>query len=122
MLWHRRYRTTTENHINIWYPIKEEDLMKEYINRHKDEDVLELMTKLGNEITYSCSDHRLHPRAEASVSKYAQQAIDRHEKDFTELEDLISDCIKDNGCIPYYTVFHLLAVRYLGAGLVAPDR
>ena len=42
-------------------------------------------------------------------------------KDFTELEGVISDYIGEYGCIPYCTVLHLLAMRYLGAGLVTPD-
>ena len=48
MFWHLKYRTTEENHYNMWYKIEKEDLMKEYINRDKDEDVLELLTELRN--------------------------------------------------------------------------
>ena len=48
-------------------------------------------------------------------------AIENHEKDFTELEELISDYIGENGCIPYHSVLHLLAMRYLGAGLVSTE-
>ena len=34
MFWHLKYRTTTENHDNMWYKIPEEVLMKEYVKRH----------------------------------------------------------------------------------------
>ena len=121
MFWHLKYRTTTENHDNTSYPIKEEDLMKEYTNRHKDEDILELLTQIRSSMTYSCSDPRMHQRAEGVCQKYTKLSLERHEKDFTDLEELISDYITDDGCIPYCTVLHLLAMRYLGAGLVTPD-
>ena len=54
MFWHLKYRTTEDNHDNMWYKIDENDLMQEYINRHKDEGVLEVLTDLRNSITYAC--------------------------------------------------------------------
>ena len=94
--------------------------MKDYINRHKDEDVLELLTNMRNVITYSCSDPRMHSRAESSVAKYIQLAIERHHKEFTELEGLISDYIGEHACIPFCVVPHLLAMSYLG-GLISTE-
>ena len=64
MFWHLKYRTTTEKHDHMWFEIPEEELMKEYINRHKDEDVGNLLNELRNRITYSCSDPRMHSRSE----------------------------------------------------------
>ena len=122
MFWHLKYRTTTEKHEHMWYGIPEEDLMKEYINRHKDEDGLSLLTDIRNKTTYSCSDPRMHPRSEVACQKLTAISVERHEKDFTELEENINDYISNNGCIPYATVLHLLAIRYLGAGLPSPDK
>ena len=121
MLWHLKYRTTTENHDHMWCKIPEEELMKEYINRHFDEDVSELLTDLKNKITYACSDPRMHERSEADCSKYTKIAFERHEKEFSELEETITDYISDSGCIPDATSLHLLAIRYLGEGLPSPD-
>ena len=67
-------------HESHWYRISEDEFVKEYINRRKDEDILQLFTNLRNEITYSCSDPRMYPRAGSSVAKYTQLAIERHEK------------------------------------------
>ena len=121
MFWHCKYRTTTEAHDDCWYEIPEGELMKEYIKRHKDQDVYSSLVQLRDSITYSCSDPRMHPRSEKECQKQVGTAFDRHEQDFTELEEYISDYINKKGCIPYATVLHLLAVRYLGAGLVTPD-
>ena len=121
MLWHLKYRTTTENHDNMWYKIEEEDLMREYINRHKDEDVNVLLTEISDSITYSCSDPRMHERSQTACNKLTAVAFDRHQKEFSDLEDTISNYIDDHGCIPYATILHLLAIRYLGAGLPSPD-
>ena len=48
--------------------------------------------------------------------------MEQYEKDFTDLEDVINSYISDHDCIPYATVLHLLAIRYLGAGLPSPDK
>ena len=122
MFWHLKYRKTTEKHDHMWYEIPEEELMKEYINRHKDEDVGHLLNELRDTIMYSCSDPRMHPRAEKLCERLSAISMDRHEKDFTDLEDVINSYISDHGCISYATVLHLLAIRYLGAGLPIPDR
>ena len=90
MFWHLKYGATEENHYNMWFRIEEYDLMQEYINRHKDEDVLELLNDLRNRITYACSDPRMHPRAEGDCHKFTKIAFERYEKDFTELEEVTS--------------------------------
>ena len=122
MFWHLKYRTTTEKHDHMWYEIPEEDLMKEYINRHKDEDVGNLLNELKDKITDSCSDPRMHSLSEVLCQRLTSIAMERHEKDFTDLEDVINGYISDHGCISYATILHLLAIRYLGAGLPSPDR
>ena len=122
MFWHLKYRTSTGQHEHQWYEIPEEDLMKEYIKRHKDEDVLSCLTEIRNKTTYSCSDPRMHPRAQKDCQKFTAIAEERHEKDFTELDGYLNDYISTNGCIPYASVLHLLAMRYLGAGLPSPDK
>ena len=83
--------------------------------------MLRLFTHLRNRITYACSDPTMHARSETDCNKYTKIAFERHEKEFSDLEEVITTYISDNGCIPYATILHLLAIRYLGAGLPCPD-
>ena len=42
-LWHSQVRQTEKPHENYWYEGTEENLMKEYINRHYDESALNVL-------------------------------------------------------------------------------
>ena len=49
-------------HQDYWYHITDDQLMKENIARHKDQEPLQELDELKNAIEYGCSDPRLHPR------------------------------------------------------------
>jgi len=50
-----------------------------------------------------------------------EEASNRHKNDFESLHDIIDDYIQDHGVIPYCIILQLLAMRYLGAGLIDRD-
>ena len=122
MLWHMKYRKTTEMHRKSWYDIPEEILMQEYINRHKDEKAMDLLDEIRNKLPYGCSDPRLHIRARQEVDKFTEKATGRHQEDFESLHSLIEDYIKDHHDIPYAIILQLLACRYLGAGMLDTEK
>ena len=122
MLWHLKYRKTTEMHLHSWYDISEEILMQEYINRHKDEIVIDLLEEIRAKTPYGCSDPRLHIRARQDVDKFTKTATGRHQEDFESLHALIEDYIKDHDVIPYAIILQLLACRYLGAGMLDEEK
>ena len=109
MLWHLKYRKTTETHRHTWYDIPEEILMQEYINRHKDEKVTELLDDIKEKLPYGCSDPRLHIRARLEVTKNTDTATGRHKEDYESLHSLIEEYIKDHQVIPYAIILQLLA-------------
>ena len=91
------------------------------INRHYDESVLSVLGELRRDATYSCSDPRMHIKERVSVTKLSNTAAERHNEDFENLHDTIDDYLTHYGCIPYCVVLQLLAMRYLGAGLLDSD-
>ena len=95
--------------------------MKEYINRHYDESILKVLEGLRRDAVYSCSDPRLHIRERERVHKFTKEAAERHKEDFQSMEDLINEYIENHGCIPYCVILQILAMRYLGAGLLDTD-
>jgi len=64
MFWHVKYRVTVAPHQNHWYSNTDDQLMAEYIARHKDQLPLQELEELKNTCEYGCSDPRLHPRHE----------------------------------------------------------
>ena len=58
---------------------------------------------------YSCSDPRLHPRVREEVLRVTRIATERHQGD------------KDHHCVPCVIILQLLAMRYLGAGLLETE-
>ena len=54
------FRQTEKPHEVHWYQDTEENLMKEYINRHYDESVLNALEELRRDAIYSGSDPRMH--------------------------------------------------------------
>ena len=122
MLWHLKYRKTIEMNLHSWYYIPEEILMQEYINRHKDEIVTDLLDEIRDKTPYGCSDPRLHIRARQEVDKFTMTATGRHQEDFESLHALIEDYIKDHDVIPYAIILQLLACRYLGAGMLDEEK
>ena len=70
---------------------------------------------------YSCSDPRLHPQVREEVSRFTRIATERHQEDFESLHRLIEDYITDHHCVPYVIILQLLAIIYLGAGLLETE-
>ena len=71
-----------------------------------------------NKLAYGCADPRLHIRARESVTHFTNIATERHQEDFETLHSLINDYIEEHHEIPFVIVLQLLAMRYLGAGLL----
>ena len=120
MFWHVKYRKTMSPHQDSWYHLTDDQLMIEYIARHKDQQPLHELEELKNHIEYGCSDPRMHPlhqnKAEAS-SKEAERRID---DDFGNLTQVLRDYVEDHKVLPYCMILHSLAYRYLGGGLSDP--
>ena len=122
MLWHKKYRQTNDQHRMSWHDIPEKILMQEYMNRHKDEKVTDLLDEIKNKLPYGCSDPRLHIRARQEVNRFTEKATGRHQGDFESLHSLIEDYIKDHREIPFAIILQLLACRYLGAGMLDEEK
>ena len=61
MFWHVKYRKTQAPHKNHWYTDTDDQLMTEYIARHKDEYPLSVLEEIRNTCEYGCSDpHFIH--------------------------------------------------------------
>ena len=75
--------------------------MKEYINRHSDESVLNVLEELRHDAIYSCSDPRLHFKEREQVNKFTKDAAERHKEDFENLHETIDDYLSHYGCTHY---------------------
>ena len=84
-----------------WFEIEEKHMMEAYIQRNKDEKVMDTLEDIKKNAEYSCSDTRLHPRAKAEVNRFTQIATERHQEDFESVHKLINDYIEDHHCVPY---------------------
>ena len=121
MLWHKKYRQTNKPHAMTWFVIEETHMMEAYIQRHKDEQVTETLEDLKRDAEYSCANPRMHLRVREDVNCLTRIATERHQENFEPLHGLIEDYIQDHHCIPYAVVLQLLAIRYLGAGLLETE-
>ena len=101
MLWHKKYRQTNNPHDMTWFEIEEKHMMEAYIQRHKDEKVMDTPEDTKKNAEYSCSDPRLHPRVRDEVNCFTRIATERHQEDFESLHRLIEDYITDHHCVPY---------------------
>ena len=118
MMWHKQFRQTDRPHKYHRYQDTEDDILKEYIRRHYEESVLDVLEGLPQDAAYGCSDPRMHIRECARVNRLTNDATLRHKEDFETLHQTIDDYVQQHGCIPYCVVLQLLAMRYLGAGLL----
>jgi hypothetical protein len=82
MFWHVKYRKTMSSHQNYWYHLTDEQLMKEYIARHKDQQPLQELEELKNSIEYGCSDPRMHPLHQDQSEEASKEAERRIDDDF----------------------------------------
>ena len=120
MFWHVKYRVTMAPHQNHWYCNTDDQLMAEYIARHKDQLPLQELEELKNTCEYGCSDPRLHPRHEEHSEEAAKEAERRLDDDFFSLTQVLACYMQDHKVLPYCTVLQCLASRYLGGGLLDP--
>ena len=82
MFWHVKYRKTRSSHKDIWYHLTDEQLMAEYIARHKDQQPLQELDELKNNIEYGCSDPRMRPLHQDKSEEASKEAERRIDDDF----------------------------------------
>ena len=107
-------------HQDYWYHITDDQLMKENIARHKDQEPLQELDELKNTIEYGCSDKRLHPLHHDHSEEASKEAEKRIDDDFENLPLVPQDHVEEHKVLPYMVLLHCLASRYLGGGLVDP--
>ena len=76
---------TMAQHQDYWYHLTDDQLMTEYIARHKDQQPLQELEDLKNTIEYGCSDPRLHPRHQEHSEEATKEAERRIDDDFQNL-------------------------------------
>ena len=73
-----------------WFEIEEKHMMEAYIQRRKDENVMETLEDIKKKAEHSCADPRLHPGARAEVTRFTNIATERHQEEFESLRKLIN--------------------------------
>ena len=102
-----------------WYHLTGDQLVTEYIARHKDQQPLQELEDLKNTIEYGCSDPRLHPRHQEHSEEASREAEKRIDDDFQNLTGVLQAYVEEHKVLPYCVILHCLASRYLGR---RPDR
>ena len=95
MMWHKQFRQTDKPHEDHLYQGTEDNLMKEYIRRHYDESVLEVLDGFRQDAVNGCSDPRIHIRERAQVTRLTNDATQRHKEDCETLHQTIDDYVQD---------------------------
>ena len=103
-----------------WYHLTDDQLMNEYIARHKDQNPQLELQELNNHIEYGCSDPRMHPLHQDKAESSSKEAERRIDDDFGNLTKVLQDYVEDHKVLPYCMILHSLAYRYLGGGLSDP--
>ena len=85
MFWHVKYRTTMVQHQDHWFTNTDEQLMAEYIARHKDQLPLQELLDIKDTCEYGCSGPRLHPPHQEHSEDAAKEAERRIDDDFKSL-------------------------------------
>ena len=107
-------------HQDYWYHLTDDQLMIEYIARHKDQNPQLELQELNNHIEYGCSDPRMHPLHQDKAESSSKEAEKRIDDDFGNLTKVLQDYVEDHKVLPYCMILHSLAYRYLGGGLSDP--
>ena len=89
MFWHVKYPKTMSSHQDFWYHLTDEQLMTEYIARHKDQQPSQELDELKNNIEYGCSDPRMHPLHEDKSEEASKEAERRIDDDFGNLTEVL---------------------------------
>ena len=118
MFWHVKYRKTMSPHQDFWYHLTDEQLMTEYIARHKDQQPSQELDELKNTIEYGCSDPRMHPLHQGRSEEASKEAERRIDDDFGNLTGVLQSYVEEHKVLPYCMILHSLAYRYLGGGLL----
>ena len=121
MFWHVKYRKTMKPHENHQFTNTDDQLMAEYIARHKDQDPSDELQELKNTIEYSCSDPRLHPLQVGFSIKHTNEAEARIDDDFQTLSSVLENYVEDHSVLPYCVLLRCMAARYLGGSLIDPE-
>ena len=120
MFWHVKYRKSMSPHKDYWYHLTDEQLMTEYIARHKNQLPSQELDDLKNNIEYGCSDPRMHPLHQNRSEEASNEAERRIDDDFGNLTKVLQLYVEDHKVLPYCMILHSLAYRYLGGGLLDP--
>ena len=120
MFWHVKYRKTMSPHQDFWYHLTDEQLMTEYIARHKDQQPSQELDELKNNIEYGCSDPRMHPLHQGRSEEASKEAERRIDDAFGNLTGVLQSYVEEHKVLPYCMILHSLASRYLGGGLLDP--
>ena len=107
-------------HMDHWYSNTDDQLMAEYIARHKDQQPLKELEELKNSIEYGCSDPRLHPRHQEHSEEATKEAERRIDDDFQNLSGVFECYVDGRKVLPYCVILHCLASRYLGGSMLDP--
>ena len=89
MFWHVKYRKTMSPHQDFWYHLTDEQLMTEYIARHKDQQPSQELDEPKNNIEYGCSDPRMHPLHQNRSEEASKEAERRIDDDFGNLSGVL---------------------------------
>lgn len=92
MFWHTKYRRQgVPNHKHSWHTDTDEEisLMVVYIQRHYNENVLEMLKELGSTTAFDCADPRMHPFEQEKSESRTSTALTKIENDFQKLEAVI---------------------------------
>ena len=101
MFWHVKYRKTMSPHQEYWYHLTDDQLMNEYIARHKDQNPQLELQELNNHIEYGCNDPRMHPLHQDKAESSSKEAERRIDDDFGNLTKVLQDYAEDHniqGC------------------------
>ena len=93
MFWHVKYRKTMSPHQDFWNRLTDEQLMTEYIARHKDQQPSQELDELNNNIEYGCSDPRMHPLHQDKSEEASQEAERRIDDGFGNLTGVLQSYV-----------------------------
>ena len=80
-------------HQDFWNRLTDEQLMTEYIARHKDQQPSQELDELNNNIEYGCSDPRMHPLHQDKSEEASQEAERRIDDGFGNLTGVLQSYV-----------------------------
>ena len=107
-------------HQDHWFTNIDDQLIAEYIARHKIQLPFQELEDVKNTCEYSCGDPRMHPRHQEHPEDAAKEAERRIDDDFKSLTAVLECHVEDHKVLLYCVVLQCLAPRYPGGGIVDP--